>query len=203
VKFLTGGPEDTGKIFFVDERNDQPVYARPEAPAAWRTGGHDTQVFVDDSGRRALGVRMAGFALAALCAFWLAGLAVGMAGFSGFPAPSLHALARTGLARPLFARGDAVVDRVESARRVTAAAYRAARLDALDTRLADSSRVSTPCSAAGPASRSPLAVDRPAMPQRSRREKTAQASAAGGALRSACRPQPAAARRARASSRLT
>jgi hypothetical protein len=90
--------------------NDEPVCSRKDAPAAWRTSGHETQVFVDDSGRRALGVRLAGFALAALCACWLIGLAVGMAGFSGFQAPGLGALARVGSASAI-ARAEAVSDR--------------------------------------------------------------------------------------------
>ncbi|HEY2142533.1 MAG TPA: hypothetical protein VGG98_10795 [Solirubrobacteraceae bacterium] len=51
-------------------------------------------MFVDDSGRRALGVRLVCFAAAALCAFWLTGLVVGMVGFSGFAPHGLGALAQ-------------------------------------------------------------------------------------------------------------
>jgi hypothetical protein len=84
---------------------------RPESPAAWWTSGRDAQVFVDDSGRRARRMRVAGVAAAALCAFWLVGLAVGMAGFSGFSSIGLHALARAGLKRPPTLRADAIADR--------------------------------------------------------------------------------------------
>jgi hypothetical protein len=51
-------------------------------------------VFADHSGRRALGVRLAGFAVAVLCALWLGALMAGMAGFSRFPTarPALHAV---------------------------------------------------------------------------------------------------------------
>jgi hypothetical protein len=60
----------------------QPSSTKPSS--AWLTNGHEAQVFVDDSGRRALGVRLACVAAAALCAFWLTALVVGMVGFSGF-----------------------------------------------------------------------------------------------------------------------
>jgi hypothetical protein len=86
---------------------------RPESPAAWWTSGRDAQVFVDDSGRRARRMRVAGIAAAALCAFWLVGLTVGMAGFSGFSSIGLHALARAGLKPPLTLRADAIADRSE------------------------------------------------------------------------------------------
>jgi hypothetical protein len=86
---------------------------RPESPAAWWTSGRDAQVFVDDSGRRARGMRVAGVAAAALCALWLVGLAVGMAGFSGFSSIGLHALARAGLKPPPTLRADAIADRSE------------------------------------------------------------------------------------------
>jgi hypothetical protein len=84
---------------------------RPESPAAWWTSGRDAQVFVDDTGRRARRMRIAGIAAAALCAFWLVGLTVGMAGFSGFSSIGLHALARAGLKRPPTLRADAIADR--------------------------------------------------------------------------------------------
>jgi hypothetical protein len=77
---------------------------RPEPPVAWLTSGRDAQVFVDDSGRRALGMRAAGVAVAAMCAFWLAGLTVGMAGFSGFQTVGLRTLAHAGVARPVAPR---------------------------------------------------------------------------------------------------
>jgi hypothetical protein len=103
---------------------------RPESPAAWWTSGRDTQVFVDHTGRRARGVRVAGIAAAALCAFWLVGLTVGMAGFSGFRAVGLHELARAGLARhglhrAATLRADAIADRSALAqRRVASVASR-------------------------------------------------------------------------------
>jgi hypothetical protein len=85
--------------------------ARPEPPAAWWTSGQDAQVFVANSGRRAHGVRVAGVAAAGVCAFWLAGLAVGMAGFSGFPAIGLRVLSNAAVARQLALRADPGVDR--------------------------------------------------------------------------------------------
>jgi hypothetical protein len=98
---------------------------RPESPAAWWTSGRDAQVFVDDSGRRARRMRVAGVAVAALCAFWLVGLTVGMAGFSGFSSIGLHALARAGLKRPATLRADAIADHSErGVRGVVAAASR-------------------------------------------------------------------------------
>ena len=45
---------------------------------------HETQIFVDDSGRRARRVRMAGLALVATCTCWLGALTGGIAGFAGF-----------------------------------------------------------------------------------------------------------------------
>ena len=72
----------------------QRVFARLESPKGWRTNGHEAQEFVDDSGRRALGVRLVCFAIAALCAFWLIGLVIGMVGFSGFATPPPGALAQ-------------------------------------------------------------------------------------------------------------
>jgi hypothetical protein len=68
-------------------------------------------VFVANNGRRAHGVRVAGVAAAGVCAFWLAGLAVGMAGFSGFPTIGLRVLSHAAVARQLALRADAGVDR--------------------------------------------------------------------------------------------
>jgi hypothetical protein len=56
----------------------------PLAPSSREDGAHEAQIFVDDSGRRARRVRMAGLALVATCACWLGALTVGMAGFTGF-----------------------------------------------------------------------------------------------------------------------
>jgi hypothetical protein len=58
------------------------------------TSGDEPPVFADHSGRRARGVRVAGFAVAVLCAVWLGALMAGMAGFSRFPParPAIHAL---------------------------------------------------------------------------------------------------------------
>jgi hypothetical protein len=94
VKVLTNGIEESRKITLMNGSSEQRVLARPESPATWRTSGHEAQVFVDDSGRRALGVRLVCFAIAALCAVWLTGLVVGMVGFSGFATPRLAALAQ-------------------------------------------------------------------------------------------------------------
>jgi hypothetical protein len=60
-------------------------------------------------------VRIVGVAAAALCAFWLVGLTVGMAGFSGFRGAGLRELARTGLTRhgldrQATLRADAIAD---------------------------------------------------------------------------------------------
>ena len=88
----------------MDARQAQRDLAPPESALPWLIGGHEAPVFVDHSGRRARGVRVVGAAMAALCALWLVGLLLGMAGFSGFPAGrlpigGLPALARAGLAR--------------------------------------------------------------------------------------------------------
>src|SRR5271166_1390642 len=98
------------KIRFEPMR-DASEATRQESPAAWLTSGRDAQVFVDHSGRRARGVRLAGVAAAGVCAFWLAGLTVGMAGFSGFPTISLRVLSHAAVARQLALRADAGVDR--------------------------------------------------------------------------------------------
>jgi hypothetical protein len=56
----------------------------PLASSSREHRAHETQIFVDDSGRRARRVRMAGLALVTTCACWLGALTVGMAGFTGF-----------------------------------------------------------------------------------------------------------------------
>ena|ERR1700677_3347680 len=80
------------------------VYVQPEDRLAWRIAAQEAPVFVDDSGRRARWVRLAGAAMAGLCALWLTGLVIGTAGFANFPSvPSpvrlLPALARVGPTR--------------------------------------------------------------------------------------------------------
>ncbi len=95
---------------------------RQEPPAAWLTSGQDAQVFVAQSGRRARGVRLAGVAAAGVCAFWLAGLAVGMAGFSGFPTISLRVLSHVAVTRHRALQADAGVDRSAIALRQVAPA---------------------------------------------------------------------------------
>jgi len=85
----------------MDIDDNQRVALRPRPPVASWLSGPDTPVFVDHSGRRARSLRAAGVVLAGVCGFWLAGLVVGMAGFSGFRAGRLAlgavgAAARTG-----------------------------------------------------------------------------------------------------------
>ncbi len=58
---------------------------------------------MDDSGRRARRVRMAGLALVATCTCWLAALTVGMAGFAGF-SPLTAGLVPASLHRVLAGR---------------------------------------------------------------------------------------------------
>lgn len=82
----------------MDGLSAQRARARPQSPSAWATSGHEAQVFVDDSGRRALGVRLVCFAAAALCAFWLTALVVGMVGFSGFAPRGFANLAQRSVA---------------------------------------------------------------------------------------------------------
>ncbi len=96
--------------------------ARPEPPAEWLTSGQDAQVFVASNARRAHGVRVAGVAAAGVCAFWLVGLAFGMAGFSGFPTIGLRVLSHAALARQQALRADAGVDRSAVALRQSAPA---------------------------------------------------------------------------------
>jgi len=62
--------------------------------AAWGTSGYDAPVFVDDSGRRAHGVRLAGAVVAMLCACWLATLVFGMSDLTSLPSAHVSALAR-------------------------------------------------------------------------------------------------------------
>jgi hypothetical protein len=81
----------------MDGSSAQRAFARPHSPSAWVTSGPEVQVFVDDSGRRALGVRLACLAAAALCAFWLTGLVVGMVGFSSFAPRGFANLAQRGV----------------------------------------------------------------------------------------------------------
>lgn len=58
---------------------------------------------MDDSGRRARRVRMAGLVLVATCTCWLGALMVGMAGFAGF-SPLTAGLVPASLHRVLAAR---------------------------------------------------------------------------------------------------
>jgi hypothetical protein len=51
-------------------------------------------VFVDESGRRAHRVHLAGVAMAAVCACWLGMLVFGMSGFTALPGSHLSVLAR-------------------------------------------------------------------------------------------------------------
>ncbi len=69
------------------------VPVRP-TPASWQTSGHDAPVFVDESGRRAQRVNLAGVAMALLCACWLATLVLGMSGFTTVPGSHLPGVAR-------------------------------------------------------------------------------------------------------------
>jgi hypothetical protein len=51
-------------------------------------------VFVDDTGRRAHAVHLAGVAIALLCACWLATLVLGMSGVTSLPGAHAAAFAR-------------------------------------------------------------------------------------------------------------
>jgi len=66
---------------------------RPDV-AAWSTSGHDAPVFVDDTGRRAHAVHLAGVAIALLCACWLATLVLGMSGVTSLPSARASTFAR-------------------------------------------------------------------------------------------------------------
>jgi hypothetical protein len=120
---------------------------RPESPAAWWTSGQDAQVFVDDSGRRARGVRAAGVVAAAVCTFWLAGLTVGMAGFSGFPTIGLHPLAHAGLTRSATLPADAIADRSQIGLRRVASAAARGRVTTAESRTPESRTQGSSCSA--------------------------------------------------------
>jgi hypothetical protein len=78
----------------MNKHRDELVSMRRPVVAAWGTSGHDAPVFVDDSGRRAHGVRLAGATIAMLCACWLATLVFGMSGLTSLPGPRESALAR-------------------------------------------------------------------------------------------------------------
>jgi hypothetical protein len=69
----------------MDIQGDQRRDACRPAVAAWNLSGHDAPVFVDDSGRRAHGVHLAGVTIALVCACWLATLVFGMSGLSSLP----------------------------------------------------------------------------------------------------------------------
>jgi hypothetical protein len=131
----------------MDARSDQRVSTRSAAAARWQTVANESPVFVDDSGRRARGVRLVGLAVAGLCALWLVGLSVGMAGFSGFP-PRLPAHARVGLRPARTAPADRVADRAEIARRAGVAYRRGPELGA-------DSRSRPSCPSSFPSSRAP------------------------------------------------
>jgi hypothetical protein len=61
------------------------VFLQPERTLACRIADNEALVFVDHSGRRARWVRLVGAGMAGLCALWLTGLVIGMAGFANFP----------------------------------------------------------------------------------------------------------------------
>jgi len=69
----------------MNSQGDQRKEACRPAVAAWNISGHDAPVFVDDSGRRAHGVHLAGATIAMLCACWLAALVFGMSGLKSLP----------------------------------------------------------------------------------------------------------------------
>jgi hypothetical protein len=100
--------------------SEAPATLRAESPAISLAGGHEPPVFVDHSGRRAHGVRAVGAVMAGLCALWLAGLVMGMAGFSGFSAAhlpivgGLSSLARADLASDSHAARVGAVDAVDA-----------------------------------------------------------------------------------------
>ena len=79
------------------------VHRLPSPKAGGADGAHEAQIFVDDSGRRARRVRMAGLGLVVACACWLGALTVGMAGFTGF-SPIAGSLVRATLHHVLAAR---------------------------------------------------------------------------------------------------
>jgi hypothetical protein len=176
---------------------EAPHAARRVPPAAWLTSGQDAPVFVDHSGRRARGVRLGGLAAAGVCAFWLAGLTVGMAGFSAFPTIGLRVLSHAAVARQLALRADAGADR-------SAIALRQAGPSGTRARLADaesSVRVS-PC----PASRAVLGANRLPMGHRRSTPRPAPSSSRQALAltgRPACLSTVTAASRGGPASRLT
>jgi hypothetical protein len=84
------------------EQADRPPLPAPES--ASRRGAHELQVFVDDSGRRARRVRLAGLAVVTTCACWLGALTVGIAGFAGFAPGTTTGYAPTTLHHVLAGR---------------------------------------------------------------------------------------------------
>jgi hypothetical protein len=77
----------------MDSQGDQRMDACRPSVAAWNIRGHDAPVFVDDTGRRAHGVHVAGAAIALMCACWLATLVFGMSGLTSLPAAGVPASA--------------------------------------------------------------------------------------------------------------
>jgi hypothetical protein len=162
---------------------------RPESPAAWWTSGRDAQVFVDDSGRRARGMRVAGVAAAVLCALWLVGLAVGMAGFSGFSSIGLHALARAGVNPRPTLRADAMVDRSELRLRGVLGAASQGRVATAELPQRDSSCSLSAMSLSGRVRRAQArGMSAPADPRSSRRHEFAGRSGCLGSERPARGP---------------
>jgi len=101
----------------MDPRQAQrgPTQSHAERAPRLLVGRHETVVFVDRSGRRARGVRIIGAAMVAACALWLAGLVMGVAGFSRFPVAKspvgdLAALARVRIAHTTASREEARED---------------------------------------------------------------------------------------------
>ena len=153
-------------------------------------------MFVDSSGRRARGVRAAGVAVASLCAFWLLGLTVGMAGFSGFPTIGVRVLAHAGIARSAALEADARVDR--SAIDLSPVAEAAARRRVAD---ADGSVRALPCSAPRPAL--PVGPLQSAQRRPHRPGPSSAKSALGTTTRPACPGEVADASRRGVNTRLT
>jgi hypothetical protein len=69
----------------MNSEGDQRMDACRPVVAAWNISGHDAPVFVDDSGRRAHGVHLAGVTIAIVCASWLAMLVFGLSGLRSLP----------------------------------------------------------------------------------------------------------------------
>jgi hypothetical protein len=133
-------------------------------------------------------MRVAGVAAAALCAFWLVGLTVGMAGFSGFSSIGLHALARAGLKRPAATlRADAIADRSALGVRGVAAARSRGRVATGELRLRHSSCALSPVVLSGGHLRSDerRRLSPPVDPRASGRHQFAGRSACPGLARPA------------------